>query len=55
MQIFEEEKDASQDESYEEFLHNLGLDHTEKLWDAFIEVWTAGYGWGLAEEYSFPS
>jgi hypothetical protein len=52
---FSQEQDQSQDACYEEFLSILGLDHTEKLWDAFVLAWTTGEGWGQAAEYSYPS
>jgi hypothetical protein len=49
------EMDDAQDECYRNFLTRLGLDHTESTWDAFIDVWIAGYGWGESKEYSYPS
>ena len=52
---FEAEMDADQDKCYNEFLERLGLEHTEDLWDTFIEVWVAGEGWGESREYSYPS
>ena len=51
----QEEEDELQDETYDEFLSMLGLEHTEQLWCAFTLVWTTGVGVGQSREYSHPS
>ena len=51
----QEENDAFQDETYEYFLEEAGLEHSERIWNAFVIAWTAGVGTGMDWEYSYPS
>lgn len=55
MKKFQDEADELQDETYDEFLEILGLDHTEQLWNAFVLAWEAGEGVGQSREYSYPN
>lgn len=47
------ELDRKQDECYRNFLARMGMEHTESLWEAFIDVWvTAMYlGTNIADDF----
>lgn len=55
MEEFIKEMDEAKEECYKEFLELLSLDDTAQTWEAFDLAWSTGNGWGLDQEYSYPS